>query len=75
MKPVAWMDRDGEVMPMPEIPNWCPPHTMMYSADQLRQAKAEVLREIVYHGIEGLCSEAGMRFILARADEIEKGEL
>ena len=34
-------------MTMPEIPNWCPPHTMLYSDDQLRAAKVEVLREAI----------------------------
>ncbi len=45
MKPVAWMDREGDIMPMPEIEHWCPPHTMLYTSDQLRQAKVEALRE------------------------------
>ena len=70
MEPVAWMDRDGEVMTMPEIPNWCPPHTMLYTEDQLRAAKVEVLRDAASH-----MSIASDYAILWRmADKIEKGE-
>ena len=31
-EPVAWMDREGDVMPMPVIENWCEPHTLLYAA-------------------------------------------
>jgi len=65
------MDRDGEVMTMPEIPNWCPPHTMLYTEDQLRAAKVEVLREEADRiGIDWVSER-----LRARADEIEKGEM
>jgi len=73
MKPVAWMDREGDIMPTPEIPNWCPPHTMLYSAGQLRQAKVEVLREAAQQALElgGFISQLNL---IRMADEIEKGE-
>ena len=29
--PVAWMDREGDIYPMPEIEGWAPPHTMLYT--------------------------------------------
>lgn len=29
--PVAWMDRKGDIYPMPEIEGWAPPHTMLYT--------------------------------------------
>jgi hypothetical protein len=51
-----------------------PPNTDFYPAAALKAAKVQVLREIVNHGLEGLCSEAGMRFILAKADELERSE-
>jgi hypothetical protein len=27
---VAWIDREGDVMPMPVIEHWCPPHYELY---------------------------------------------
>jgi len=36
-EPVAWMDRDGDVYPMPENKNWAPPHTMLYTTPPQRQ--------------------------------------
>ena len=30
-EPVAWMDREGDLYKMPEIKNWAPPHTMLYT--------------------------------------------
>ncbi len=36
-EPVAWMDRDGEVYKMPEIKNWAPPHTPLYTAPPQRE--------------------------------------
>ena len=30
-EPVAWMDREGDLYKMPEIPEWAPPHTMLYT--------------------------------------------
>lgn len=36
-EPVAWIDRDGEVYRMPEIKNWAPPHTMLYTAPPQRE--------------------------------------
>jgi hypothetical protein len=40
-KPVAWMDSDGDVYKDEPPPNWCPPHTPLYTQDDtalLRQA-------------------------------------
>ena len=31
VEPVAWMDREGDIYPMPEIPNWCPPHSFLFA--------------------------------------------
>ena len=36
-EPVAWMDRDGDVYPMPENKNWAPPHTMLYTTPPQRK--------------------------------------
>ena len=30
-EPVAWMDRDGDIYPMPETEGWRPPHTLLYT--------------------------------------------
>ena len=30
-EPVAWMDRDGDVYPMPENKKWSPPHVLLYT--------------------------------------------
>ena len=30
-EPVAWMDREGDVYPMPETEGWRPPHTLLYT--------------------------------------------
>lgn len=39
-EPVAWMDREGDIYPMPEKPGWAPPHTLLYAAPP-RPAPAE----------------------------------
>jgi hypothetical protein len=36
-EPVAWMDREGDLYKMPEIKNWAPPHTMLYTTPPQRQ--------------------------------------
>lgn len=36
LEPVAVMDRDGDVYKSLPCPNWHPPHTNLYSEDQLR---------------------------------------
>jgi hypothetical protein len=36
-KPVAWMDREGDIYPMPEIDGWAPPHTMLYTLPPQRK--------------------------------------
>ena len=36
-EPVAWMDREGDLYKIPEIPEWAPPHTMLYTAPPQRQ--------------------------------------
>jgi hypothetical protein len=36
-EPVAWMDREGDLYKMPEIKNWAPPHTMLYTTSPQRQ--------------------------------------
>ena len=36
-EPVAWMDREGDLYKIPEIKNWAPPHTMLYTASPQRQ--------------------------------------
>lgn len=28
---VAWMDREGDIYPMPERKGWAPPHTFLYA--------------------------------------------
>lgn len=43
-EPVAWADRDGDLYVMPERQNWHPPHQMLYTADQMRQAQADAAR-------------------------------
>lgn len=58
MTPVAWMNSEGDVMPMPEIEHWCPPYTMLYTSDQIREAQVRVLREAAF-GCR-LESDAGM---------------
>ena len=35
--PVAWMDREGDIYRMPEIKNWAPPHTLLYTAPPQRE--------------------------------------
>jgi hypothetical protein len=36
-EPVAWMDREGDLYKMPEIKNWAPPHTMLYTSPPQRK--------------------------------------
>lgn len=36
-KPVAWMDRHGDLYKMPEIEGWAPPHTMLYAHPPRRE--------------------------------------
>ena len=36
-EPVAWMDSDGDVYPMPETEGWRPPHTLLYTHPPQRQ--------------------------------------
>ena len=36
-EPVAWMDREGDLYKMPEIKNWAPPHTMLYTTPPQRK--------------------------------------
>ena len=36
-EPVAWMDREGDLYKMPEIKNWAPPHTMLYTTPPQRE--------------------------------------
>ena len=36
-EPVAWMDREGDLYKIPEIENWAPPHTMLYTTPPQRQ--------------------------------------
>jgi hypothetical protein len=36
-EPVAWMDREGDIYRMPEIKNWAPPHTLLYTAPPQRE--------------------------------------
>ena len=36
-EPVAWMDREGDIYPMPEKPGWAPPHTLLYAAPPRRE--------------------------------------
>jgi hypothetical protein len=37
-EPCAWMDRDGDIYPLPEIKNWAPPHKMLYAAPPAQPA-------------------------------------
>lgn len=37
VEPVAWMDREGDIYRMPEIKNWAPPHTLLYTAPPQRE--------------------------------------
>jgi hypothetical protein len=37
----------------------------------LKQYGAKVLRDAVQNGLEGLCSESGMRYLLNKADELD----
>jgi len=36
-EPVAWMDRDGDVYPMPENKKWAPPHVLLYTTPPQRK--------------------------------------
>jgi len=36
-EPVAWMDREGDIYRMPEIKNWAPPHTLLYTIQPQRE--------------------------------------
>jgi hypothetical protein len=38
-EPVAWMDRDGDVYPMPENKKWAPPHVLLYTTPPQQQAE------------------------------------
>lgn len=38
-EPVAWMDCEGDIYPMPERPGWAPPHTLLYTAPPSREWK------------------------------------
>jgi hypothetical protein len=37
IEPVAWMDREGHIYPMPEKPGWAPPHTFLYTTPPRRE--------------------------------------
>ena len=47
-KPVAWMDREGDIYRMPEIKNWAPPHTLLYTAPPQREWQGLTDEEIGY---------------------------
>ena len=40
-EPVAWMDREGDIYRMPEIKNWAPPHTFLYTSPPQPVAQPE----------------------------------
>ena len=46
-EPVAWMDREGDLYKMPEIKNWAPPHTMLYTTPPQQQAEPTPWRDMV----------------------------
>ena len=46
-EPVAWMDREGDLYKMPEIENWAPPHTMLYTTPPQQQAEPSQWRDMV----------------------------
>ena len=48
VEPVAWMDREGDIYRMPEIKNWAPPHTLLYTAPPQREWQGLTDEEIGY---------------------------
>ena len=46
--PVAWMDREGDIYRMPEIKNWAPPHTLLYTIQPQREWQGLTDEEIGY---------------------------
>jgi len=53
-EPVAWMDSDGDVYKDEPPPNWCPPHTPLYTQDDtalLRQALEALETEADHPGV------------------------
>lgn len=40
-EPVAWMDREGDIYRMPEIKNWAPPHTFLYTTPPQHPTETE----------------------------------
>ena len=59
--PVAWMDREGDIYRMPEIKNWAPPHTLLFTAPPQREWQGLTDEEIWPVGSRMGLSEDGMR--------------
>lgn len=61
VEPVAWMDREGDIYRMPEIKNWAPPHTLLYTAPPQREWQGLTDEEIWSDGSRMGLSEDGIR--------------
>lgn len=60
-EPVAWMDREGDIYRMPEIKNWAPPHTLLYTIQPQREWQGLTDEEIWSDGSRMGLSEDGIR--------------
>tara|TARA_R110000868_G_scaffold96010_6_gene264125 strand:+ start:1422 stop:1931 length:510 start_codon:yes stop_codon:yes gene_type:complete len=50
VKPVAWMDRDGDLYRMPVIEHWAPPNTLLYAAPPQRKPLTDADIKLVMDG-------------------------
>ena len=59
-EPVAWMDREGDLYKMPEIKNWAPPHTMLYTTPPQRKPLTREQRKALIESAINACDEEGL---------------
>ena len=71
-EPVAWMDREGDLYKMPEIENWSPPHTMLYTTPPQRKWQDLTDEDLEFWTGELGQGELGRGVIRAVADELKE---
>ena len=60
-EPVAWMDREGDLYKMPEIKNWAPPHTMLYTTPPQRKQLTDELEAAFKDGWQSAKAAHGIK--------------
>lgn len=71
--PVAWMDREGDIYPMPEIEGWAPPHTMLYTQPPQREPLTNEEVDALINSVDSLGIGRHVMHKVARAIERAHG--